>query len=554
MYKKITDFEQRISSIAYEIVWLDIDIITNPNPFPQLQTLQNKISDLEKTTSHFPSDLKKEMINDLKNFSNSLKCSFYAIFKQYIEQYITNTNLVLLFMINYPQLFSEDFDIESSPFIEIYSLFWHFLADIHVTSSTPELFPELCKNTATLSSEQTKSLVIVLIDKFISTIVQDILSDISDWDDDTKSDLIQKTREMYPKASNNLNQLLRGKNKRNILKQDFLNVSKNAMIRWLDEKYSQLFEGDFHQAINTLSFICMPIADEETIDNMFYTYVSLFLEQQFQKSHQNNTNKTQQKIPSTESVLISTLISSQKNNSGLLSLPEGLHDEISQYITNQKINGNSGRLIVIIEKILQKNLTKNESIRKQWFLDKISSYGLGSVDYDFFVLLESYGFSCIDAHKKVEKHSTEEKDALLGMSDASDNKISLPDSKNTILASLSTLDALQRLEWESKKDYLLKKMRWYVDIFEQLGYTFTTKEKFIESSTECCYSNLRLDKDIRRIIYDIVVKNKQEQHRDWRDYYTFDMANGWRILLSKKWIIDNIWPHDYYEKYLKNNF
>ena len=145
MYKKITDFEQRISSIAYEIVWLDIDIITNPNPFPQLQTLQNKISDLEKTTSHFPSDLKKEMINDLKNFSNSLKCSFYAIFKQYIEQYITNTNLVLLFMINYPQLFSEDFDIESSPFIEIYSLFWHFLADIHVTSSTPELFPELCK-------------------------------------------------------------------------------------------------------------------------------------------------------------------------------------------------------------------------------------------------------------------------------------------------------------------------------------------------------------------------------------------------------------------------
>ena len=196
-----------------------------------MQTLQNKISDLEKTTSHFPSDLKKEMINDLKNFSNSLKCSFYAIFKQYIEQYITNTNLVLLFMINYPQLFSEDFDIESSPFIEIYSLFWHFLADIHVTSSTPELFPELCKNTATLSSEQTKSLVIVLIDKFISTIVQDILSDISDWDDDTKSDLIQKTREMYPKASNNLNQLLRGKNKRNILKQDFLNVSKNAMIR-----------------------------------------------------------------------------------------------------------------------------------------------------------------------------------------------------------------------------------------------------------------------------------------------------------------------------------
>ncbi|MEI8008718.1 MAG: hypothetical protein WCI00_04940 [bacterium] len=171
------------------------------------------------------------MINDLKNFSNSLKCSFYAIFKQYIEQYITNTNLVLLFMINYPQLFSEDFDIESSPFIEIYSLFWHFLADIHVTSSSPELFPELCKNTATLSSEQTKSLVILLIDKFISTIVQDILSDISDWDDDTKSDLIQKTREIYPKASNNLNQLLRDKNKRNILKQDFLNVSKNAMIR-----------------------------------------------------------------------------------------------------------------------------------------------------------------------------------------------------------------------------------------------------------------------------------------------------------------------------------
>jgi hypothetical protein len=119
---------------------------------------------------------------------------------------------------------------------------------------------------------------------------------------------------------------------------------------------------------------------------------------------------------------------------------------------------------------------------------------------------------------------------------------------------LQKIDSFQRLEWESKKDYLVRKMRWYVDIFEQLWYAFSAKEKFIQSAAEYCYSYAKLDKDIKKIIFDLIVKNKQEQHRDWRNYYTFEMSNWRRILLSKKWIIDSIWSHDHYEKYLKNNY
>jgi hypothetical protein len=270
---------------------LNLDITTNSDPFPQIAILKNKVSDLEKSTSYFPSNLKKEMVNELKNFSNGLKYAVYEIFKQHIVNHIENADVALKFMINYPHLFSESCDIESSPILELYVIFWHFLADIYVISPTPEIFPGLCNNTVTLSSEQTKDLVLALANKLMSTVVNDIVDDVSDRDDEMKIGLVQEIRKTYPHASKNVNHLLLSKNKRNTLKQNFLMVSKNALIQILDQEFHQLFDEDFHQVINNLSLSCMPVVDVETVQNMFYNYVSLFLEEQFQKSNNKNTNK-----------------------------------------------------------------------------------------------------------------------------------------------------------------------------------------------------------------------------------------------------------------------
>jgi hypothetical protein len=111
-----------------------------------------------------------------------------------------------------------------------------------------------------------------------------------------------------------------------------------------------------------------------------------------------------------------------------------------------------------------------------------------------------------------------------------------------------------RAEWESKKEHLIKKLSWYTGIFEKIWYVFENKQKFIESAADYCYSNVRLDKDIKRIVYDAIVKNKQEQKKIWRNYYTFEMPNWRRIMLYKKGVISTLWPHDYYEKHLKNNY
>jgi hypothetical protein len=70
-------------------------------------------------------------------------------------------------------------------------------------------------------------------------------------------------------------------------------------------------------------------------------------------------------------MLTSSLLSSQKDTSTLPPLPTGLRDEISHYVYNKNINGNSQKLVAIIEKILQKSLIKKSQLRKQWFLDKI---------------------------------------------------------------------------------------------------------------------------------------------------------------------------------------
>lgn len=99
---------------------------------------------------------------------------------------------------------------------------------------------------------------------------------------------------------------------------------------------------------------------------------------------------------------------------------------------------------------------------------------------------------------------------------------------------------------------LAKKISWYVDVFQKLWYSFDDKEKFIKQAGDICFSNDRLLKEIKKVIYDIIVKNREEEFRPWRDFYIFKMPRGWRIILYKKSIIGDIWDHRFYDKALKN--
>ena len=405
-----------------------------------------------------------------------------------------------------------------------------------------------------MSHEQTLSLANSLLDKAVFTVINDILEEVGDRDDERKKCLIQDLRLQYPKASKNIDHILLSKNKRNTIKQDFLLTTKKAFSAVLEEQASTIFDKSFHDFMEALSVLFWSFFSEERIDSIFSKYVSLFLEEKFQYSDDKNAYKLEQKSLSTQNMITSALHTSQEISTTLKTLPNGLIGDIRNYLDRKQINGNTEKLLTTIEKIIQRLFMKNESIRKQWFIKKVSSYGFTCLDDDFFLVLESYGFTCLDTYKKTQEENSKNEDILPSVVESCDNKQILSDSNSTLLSALQDYDLLDRLAWESKKDYLIRKITWYADIFEKLGYIFISKEKFIQSSAEYCHSNTRLDKDIKRVISDIIVKNKQEQHRSWRNYYAFELPNGWRILLSKKGVISDIWPHDYYEKYLKNNF
>ena len=521
-YKKASDVENTVNDLVDHIFDMDVDIHDNPNILTDVKECKKKLSDIEKSWNFLPKDAKKDLAAVLRQCSTLLQSATLAIFQQHIEQYIINDFL------------------------------WYLLAKTYATSPTPEDFTELCKNNVALSHDEKFALATMLIDKMIFVVMKDVLQDVGDWDDERKHDLVQKTRTKYPNASNGVNHLLISKSKWNTIKQDFLVATKIAFTTMLQQESAFLLYGDVHDVMDALSMFFLSFIGEKAVDDIFSKYVEMFLEEQFQKSDQRNTSKYDQKVSSTQTMLASALLASQAYSRKLKPLPDGLKDEINQYLLAKKINVNCTKLLSFIEKNLQKFLTRNDSIRKQWFKEKISSCGSDCIDDDFFVLLERYGFSCVDVCKWPSEEIPDV-ESVECTEEIPANQEQLSDEKNTLLATLNSFDVV-RWEWESKKEYLLKKMRWYADIFEKLGYTFDAKEKFIESTAEYCHSNARLDKEIKKIIYDLIVKNKQEQKKIWRNYYTFEMPNWWRILLYKKGVISSAWPHDYYERHLKNNY
>ncbi len=557
--QEIADMEKNLDNLKNQILSINMDIHDNPDIFPQLKEYRQKLSDIVKSSkslsklSILSKNEQKELDVMLRTFSAALQSVALNTFIKYKEQYVAGVHVAFAFMIKYPQLFIENSDENISIVLHIRDILRHFLAEIYASSSTPEVFADLCQNKSVLSHEQTLSLLTTLIDKVISTLIKEILDDISDRDDEQKKSFVQQVRTKYPNASKNLNYILLSKNKRNTIKQDFLTSSKKSLCLVMQEKFTELNDGDFHEIIHSLSVLFMYFgSNEDGIDKMFSKYVSLFLEEQFQQSDHKKTSKLEKKVSGIQQMISSELLDLQRSPTKLEELPPGLKDDIVLYLSKKKINGNYEKLVDVIEKILQKFLTKKKNIRKQWFITKISSYSWPCVDDDFFDLLAKYGVSCIDETKWLQEEFYEEEN-IPEYQWPSHAKHPLSGEKNQILDALHVVDTLECSDGESRNIYLMKKICWYTDIFEQLGYTFDNKEKFIESTAEYCYSNDRLEKDIRRVLYDIIVKNKYEQHKDGRDYYVFSMPRWWRIILYKKWVIGTIWPHDYYEKFLKNN-
>ena len=379
--QEIADMEKNLDNLKNQILSINMDIHDNPDIFPQLKEYRQKLSDIVKSSkslsklSILSKNEQKELDVMLRTFSAALQSVALNTFIKYKEQYVAGVHVAFAFMIKYPQLFIENSDENISIVLHIRDILRHFLAEIYASSSTPEVFADLCQNKSVLSHEQTLSLLTTLIDKVISTLIKEILDDISDRDDEQKKSFVQQVRTKYPNASKNLNYILLSKNKRNTIKQDFLTSSKKSLCLVMHEKSAELSDGDFHEIINSLSVLFMHFgSNEDGMDNMFSKYVSLFLEEQFQQSDHKKTSKLEKKVSGIQQMISSELLDLQRSPTKLEELPPGLKDDIVLYLSKKKINGNYEKLVDVIEKILQKFLTKKKNIRKQWFITKISSY------------------------------------------------------------------------------------------------------------------------------------------------------------------------------------
>lgn len=553
MYKKISDFEDKISTIATWIRNLDMNLETNPTVFSQLQEYAIQTNLLTSSVSGFQKDAKKEALLAIKELSSVTKSLIQIIYREYIEEYIMNIRTKLTFLIEYPHLFVDEFDGENddiSNAIRMHNELWRFVGDIFATSNAPEMFPELCKNNSTLSLQEVFSIVMQLIHKIFDTVIKNVFEDVADWDIERKKQLTQDIRTQYPNASNKYNHILLSKNKWNAIKNDFLTASQQSLQYMFTEKPEAFFSGDFHGIINNLSIFLLALTDEEDMDKIFTKFVSSFLAEQFQNSQQKNTEKQNQERISRENIL-SVFTSNKMSSLSLTPLSEDVLSDIRSYLLEKKNNGNHEKMLHDIEKILQKLLAKNENIRKQWFKNKINSFGFDCIDDDFFLILEKHNFTCIDDNKiSSEIVCDEENDMEIVQTD--DNSPSFSQEKNALLDRLYALDADRDSE-ESKESYINKKILWYIEIFSELGYTYENKKKFIDTVTRDCIAHPRLLKDIRKTLSALIMVNKQEQFKPWRNYYNFPLSQWWRIVLYKKWVISTIWSHDYYETNLKNN-
>jgi len=82
----------------------------------------------------------------------------------------------------------------------------------------------------------------------------------------------------------------------------------------------------------------MLVSDHESVNHMFFTYVSLFLEEQFQKSNHNNIIRQENKPRSIQNMIASALTPSQNSPIKLKDLPNGLKDDINTYLQHKNIN------------------------------------------------------------------------------------------------------------------------------------------------------------------------------------------------------------------------
>ncbi|MFA7298254.1 MAG: hypothetical protein WC010_01275 [Candidatus Absconditabacterales bacterium] len=553
-------YQNKLSIVEEKISSLDVDIGSNQDIFSLIKDLQNTISDIEKSKASYRKITQKQIISDLNAVSSELTHKLYQVLVQYMEKHILSVDVLLHFLIKHPYLLVEDINEKKSHFLELNDVCWRLLIDVYVDSSSPEVFAELCKNNNVLTHKQIISLFTTIIDRFIFEVTKKILKEVGDWDNETKHILTQKIRTQYPKASKKMDHILLGKNKRNTIQQDFLLISKKSFCGLLNDEISKISEADFynldfHQIVSEVSINLMLVSDHESVNHMFFTYVSLFLEEQFQKSNHNNIIRQENKPRSIQNMIASALTPSQNSPIKLKDLPNGLKDDINTYLQHKNINGDCEKISNGIEKILQKFFTKNNDIRKKRFKEKIISYGADCIDDDFFVILEKYNFVCIDDDKSILDSEELSKIDIVECPEImpTNNVEPFSDENNILLTSLDVFD-IPRLKSESKSEYFTKKMCGYTHIFEQMGYIFDNKEKFIETASAHCLSNIRLDKEFKKVICDIIMKNKKEQKKRGRDYYTFEMANGWRILLYKKGVISSIGPHDFYEKHIKNNY
>lgn len=552
--KKIGNFEDRVNHISDIVSWLDFDIKTNPTVLSSIKELQNELFDIEKSTSTFSRALKRDLLIDLDKYSKGLKGALCDVLTQYIEEYVVKMRVLFLFMLKHPHLFVDKIhDRKISDFDYIHHGSWRFFAKHYAFSSSPEVFVELCKNNNVLSHEEIFKLLIKLIDSFVSNVIFGILSEVAHRNDETKKEVTQKIRLQYSHASKSVDHTLLSKSKRAAIQDDFLNITKEACRLKLEKDFSEISNLDFHKIVPIVSLNLFIMADEEYVSRGFSSYVSLFLENQFQKSNANNLIKKENVPISKKQMIEAVVLDEDIKTSPLEPLPLGLKDEIKTYLVQKKNTSNLEKIASAIEKILQKFLTRKDVIRKQWFIEKVASYGSNCIDNDFFVLLEKYGFSCVDVNKSINEDSTEEEILQLFLENPISQEL-LSDPQRNKLTTLDALDTLERLEGESKKAHLLKKMSWYADMFQELGYSFDNKKKFISDAAEYSYSNPRLDKEIKKILNDVIVKNREEEHKFWRGFYVFDMTNWWRILLYKKGIIHTLWSHDSYERHIKNRF
>lgn len=460
MYNKISDIEDKLNTIGDNIRAINLDLDSNPNVFEQLKKSEIDIAQFYTSVSGLNKITKNEVDAALRSLSGSIRESTYILYYARIAEYIQNIETLLFFLIANPQIFTDGIDEYLAPALELRSTLRSFVSDFYIYSNQPELFIILCDNTKSLSKDDFMLLMTNVTNKICANNMNTVLEKISNRDDEKKRGLTQEIRKKYPNASNKYNHVLLSKNKRNAIKKDFLQSMHCILSSMIERNYDDFCSDDFCSIIDFLSIFFMTLTNEKELNNAFTTHVSLFLAEQFQTSDKKNTEKNIEKPEgkdrSARDTIFSTLMSTKQSTDALKPLPNWLLDDMSDYFLTKKVNGNCNKLLGFVEKILQKLLSKQESVRKEWFKTKITSFWFDCVDDDFFLILEKYGFSCVDICAS-DAHSPDENDILESEHEEKFSDIVF-DEKQELLTSLEDIDLVEQLEWESKKEFLLKKM------------------------------------------------------------------------------------------------